>query len=73
MFAYLWNLKVMSSTQFYVWRALSDRITTKLNLYKRGVMLTDTLCVLCRREEEFISHILVSCKVSTTVWNMCNR
>jgi len=29
MFEYLWNLKVMPSTQFYVWRALSDRIATK--------------------------------------------
>ena len=72
-FAYLWNLKVMPSTQFYVWRALSDRIATMLNLYKRRVMLTNTLCVLCKREEESISHILVSCKVSILVWNMCNR
>ena len=66
-FAYLWNLKVMPSTQFYVLRALSYRIATKLNLYKIGVMLTYTLCVLCGREEELISHILVSCKVSISV------
>ena len=71
MFEYLWNLKVMPSAQFYVWRALSDRISTKQNLHKRGEILGDTLCVLCGREEESTSHILVSCKVSIKVWNMC--
>ena len=72
-FAHLWNLKVMSSTQLYLWRALSDRIATKLNLHKRGLTLRDTLYALCGREEESTSHILVSCKVSTTVWNLCNN
>ena len=29
--------------------------------------------MLCGREEESTSHILVSCKVSTTIWNLCNN
>jgi len=70
-FAYLCNLKVMSSVQSYVWRTLTDRITTKQNLHKRGVMVGDTLCVFCGKEEESTSHNLVSCKVSIEVWNMC--
>jgi len=70
-FAYLWNLKVMPFAQFYVWRALTDRIETKQNLHKRGVMVGDTLCVFCGKEEESTSHIFVSCKVSIKFWNMC--
>jgi len=66
-FEYLWNLKVMPSALFYVWRALSNRIATKQNIYKRGVTLRDTLCVLCGREEETTSHILVSCKESIKI------
>ena len=38
-----------------------------------GVILRDTLRTLCGREEESTSHILISCKVSFVVWNMCNR
>jgi len=72
-FEYLWNLKVMPSTQFYVWMALLDIVATKQNLHKRGATLEDTLCVLCGREEESTSHILVLCKVSIKVWNMCFR
>jgi len=35
-----------------------------------GVMVGDTLCVFCGKEEESTSHILVSCKVSIKVWNV---
>jgi len=50
-----------------------NRIATKQNLYKRRVILRDTLCTLCGREKESTSHILISCKVSFANWNMCNR
>jgi len=67
MFDSLWNLKVMPSALFYVWRAFSNRLTTKQNLHKRGVSLGDTLCVLCGREEETVVHILLSCRESIKV------
>jgi len=54
-FKYLWSLKVMPSTWFYVWRALWDKIATKQNLHKRGVTMGDTFCVLCGRDEESTS------------------
>ena len=51
----------MPSALFYVWRVFSNGLATKQNLYKMGVSLGDTLCVLCGREEETTSHILISC------------
>jgi len=38
---------------------------------RRGVAMEDTLCVLCRKEEETTSHILVLCEESIKVWNFC--
>jgi len=70
-FEHLWDLKVMPSALFYVWRAFSNRIATKQNLQRRGVATGDNLCVLCGKEEETTSHILVSCEESSKVWNMC--
>lgn len=70
-FEHLWELKVMPSGLFYVWRAFSNRIATKQNLQRRGVAMGDTLCVLCGNEEETTSHILVLCEESIKVWNMC--
>jgi len=73
MFGSLWNLKVMPSATFFVWRAFSNRLATKQNLHKRGVFLGDTLCALCGTEEETTTHILLSCRESSKVWNMCFR
>ncbi|XP_068477142.1 uncharacterized protein [Phaseolus vulgaris] len=70
-FGSLWNLKVMPSAMFFVWRAFSNRLATKQNLHKRGVILGATLCALCGTEEESTAHILLSCKESSKVWNMC--
>jgi len=57
----------MPSAQFYVWRALLDKIATKLNLHKKGIILGNTLCPLCGREEKSTSHILIMCAVSSFV------
>jgi len=62
----------MPSALFFVWRALWNRIAIKQNLRKRGVPLGDTLCALCGREEETSSHILLLCRESSKVWNMCS-
>ena len=70
-FEHLWDLKVMPSALFYAWRAFSNRIATKQNLQRRGVAMEDTLCVLCGKEEETTSHILVLCEESIKVWNLC--
>jgi len=66
-FVDLWNLKVMPLPQFYVWRALLDMIATKQNLHKRGIIMSDTSCPLCGREEESTPHILIMCNVSNSV------
>ncbi len=50
-----------------------DRIATKQNLHKKGIIMSDTYCPLCGREEESTSHILITCKVSNSVWNMCSN
>ena len=33
--------------------------------------MENTLCVLCGKEEETTSHILVLCEKSIKVWNLC--
>ena len=70
-FGTLWNLKALPSALSFVWRTLSNRIATKQILYKRGMRLRDTSCALCGREEETSTHILLLCRESSEVWNMC--
>jgi len=68
-FFVLWSLKVTTPLFGGIF---SNKIATKQNLFKMGVILRDTLCALCGREEETTSHNLITCIVSNVVWKLCN-
>jgi len=49
------------------------QVATKQNLLRRSVHVVDSLCVLCGSEEETISHLLISCLITNSVWNLCHN
>jgi hypothetical protein len=64
-----WNNLVPSKVSTFAWKAVLDRIPTKTNLRRRGVMgVDDTTCVLCREGEETTNHILFHCKKTCLLW-----
>ncbi|GKU93427.1 hypothetical protein SLEP1_g7022 [Rubroshorea leprosula] len=55
------------------WRALHDRLPTKSNLARRGV-ITDgggIQCSNCSEKEETINHLMFECPLSWKVWTSC--
>jgi len=50
---------------------LLDRISTKINLTKNGVLLSNTVYELCSEDEETTSQILFNCKIARTIWSKC--
>ncbi|XP_062152012.1 uncharacterized protein LOC133860414 [Alnus glutinosa] len=56
----LWNLSVPNPVKIFMWRACSNILPTKQNLFKRQVV-EDDRCPWCRQEEETIVHALWSC------------
>ncbi|XP_021984754.1 uncharacterized protein LOC110880559 [Helianthus annuus] len=58
------NFKINS----FVWRAIQNRIASKHELAKRGVILENQNCRRCGGEESSADHILVECPASRTVW-----
>lgn len=61
-----WKLNIPSKVAFIIWQLFYDRISSKINLVRRGVQLDDggITCPLCQEEEEETSHILVTCNFS---------
>ncbi|XP_058741729.1 uncharacterized protein LOC131614118 [Vicia villosa] len=68
--AHLWTIKVPSKILFFCWRFIHNRIATKENLVRRGILndVGDSLCVLCYSEEETLAHLFSDCEVSKRVW-----
>ncbi|XP_058783955.1 uncharacterized protein LOC131658705 [Vicia villosa] len=68
--AFIWNLNAPSNFLFFGWRIIHDRIATKDNLIKRGILdANDSLCVFCSTSEESLSHLLGGCSVMFEIWS----
>ncbi|XP_068487176.1 uncharacterized protein [Phaseolus vulgaris] len=56
-FSKLWRCKVVPSAVLTAWRVLENKLVTRVNLERRGVLVENSLCCLCRKEEEFFRHL----------------
>ncbi|KAJ0732921.1 putative RNA-directed DNA polymerase [Helianthus annuus] len=68
--AYLfrWNNLVPKKVGVVAWRAIAERLPTRLALVYRNVNIGDTRCIFCGEYEESSEHLFVSCQFSQTVW-----
>lgn len=66
----LWQVKTPSKILFFGWRVIHNRLATKDQLFKRGILVHDRdyQCVFCLLEEENLSHLLGGCTVVSRVW-----
>jgi len=69
-FKRLWKCPAPSKVVAFAWRAILNRIPTKVNLALRNVLGLEVnhLCGLCNREEESVCHLFLHCDVAWEVW-----
>jgi len=72
-FCSLWQAKAMPRVLVTAWRVLLDRIPTRANLIRRGVLVNSPLCALCNTLEESSQHLFLECVFAQRVWSMCYR
>ncbi|GKV12022.1 hypothetical protein SLEP1_g23227 [Rubroshorea leprosula] len=71
----VWNVVVSSKVSAFSWQLLQDKIPTKANLFKKGIIqnMEDCKCEFCGHQMEETSHIFTHCKVAYDLWNACFR
>ncbi|KAL5161528.1 putative ribonuclease H protein [Glycine soja] len=67
-FEKLWRIKVPARFLVFAWRLLRDRLPTRKNLQRRQIQLTDSLCPLCRTQQEDASHLFFHCSKVQPIW-----
>jgi len=72
-FKELWEVSALPTALFFTWRAILNRLPIRINLAKRGVMVSSDLCPFCNSLRETESHVLLSCTFSQRVWDMCDN
>lgn len=64
-----WHKSVPLKVSCLVWRLFQNRLATRYNLAKRGVMDQSTIqCVGDCRSEESVTHLFFECSVFSSVW-----
>ncbi|KAJ9537333.1 LOW QUALITY PROTEIN: hypothetical protein OSB04_030066 [Centaurea solstitialis] len=58
-----WIRWVPSKSNIHLWRVLSNRLPTRDNLIKRGVVLPTADCPFCHTGPECLNHVLTSCSM----------
>ena len=70
-FEILWKAKTFPNVVTTTWRALIDRIPTRVGLSRRGVLMLSTICGLYQIKEESCHHLFFECKYAQLVWSLC--
>jgi hypothetical protein len=66
----MWKCPAPSTVVAFAWRAILNRVATKLNLVLRHVLRPEDhlWCGLCNRVEESANHLFLHCQVASVVW-----
>jgi len=67
----LWKLNCPAKTKLFMWCTLENKVPTWDNLQKRSFQ-GPGWCVLCKRAQESITHLFLSCSYSVDVWKECS-
>ncbi|KAK9080006.1 hypothetical protein SSX86_001681 [Deinandra increscens subsp. villosa] len=67
-FKFTWCKLVPLKVNLLAWRALHDRLPTRLALCRRNVSMPSTVCVLCREGQEDTVHLFTGGHFSDQVW-----
>jgi len=68
--SYIWIKDILLKVGLFAWRLFRDRLPTKDNLLKRGVIPNDSrLCVAGCGFEENSSHLFLHCNFFGTAWH----
>jgi len=50
-----------------------DKLLTRINLDKRGVIVLSNLYLLCKKSVENVQNFFISCEIAQKVLDKCNR
>nr|GFA58575.1 RNA-directed DNA polymerase, eukaryota [Tanacetum cinerariifolium] len=68
-----WVKYISIKINVFAWRAWLDHISTRSNLFRRGVVLDSSLCPLCGLVPEDIHHVLFRCDTAKLVFRRIYR
>ncbi|KAJ0918826.1 putative RNA-directed DNA polymerase [Helianthus annuus] len=63
-----WNNWIPKKVGVVGWRAMVERLPTKVALLSKGIHPESVTCIFCNEQPETSEHIFVDCQFAQTVW-----
>ncbi|XP_068483176.1 uncharacterized protein [Phaseolus vulgaris] len=70
-YSMLWRCNALPSALYTAWRVMENKIATRVSLVRRGVVVENSFCCLCGKEEESSSNLFSTCNFVWRVWSLC--
>nr|GEY04769.1 RNA-directed DNA polymerase, eukaryota [Tanacetum cinerariifolium] len=68
-----WVKSIPFKINVFAWKVYLDRLPTRLNLIRRGVLVPSLSCPVCNAAYEDMSHLLFSCDLANDVVRLVFR
>ncbi|XP_035841291.1 uncharacterized protein LOC118488184 [Helianthus annuus] len=68
-FIWEWCKWIPLKCNVFAWRAVMERLPTKVELRKRNIQVGEVTCPLCGSGEESADHLFTACSFATAIWS----
>jgi len=65
----IWQMKVPNKVKMFIWRFAHNSLPVRRNISRRGVKI-DTVCPVCKRQDEDCGHLFFKCKGVRECWRL---
>ncbi|GKV44689.1 hypothetical protein SLEP1_g51849 [Rubroshorea leprosula] len=71
----VWNSLIPTKISIFVWQLLQNKIPTRSNLFKRGILKNpeECKCIFYGVENEDSNHLFIHCKIASDLWRDCYK
>ncbi|KAJ0834488.1 putative reverse transcriptase zinc-binding domain-containing protein [Helianthus annuus] len=64
-----WGSLVPIKCNVFAWRALLERLPTRVELLKRNIQVPEIACPMCECGDESAVHLFTACNFATRIWS----
>ena len=63
-----WNRSIPIKVNVFMWRAMLNKLPTRVNLDRKGIEVDSLLCPICHEDVETVNHIFFTCDLAKDLW-----
>ncbi|GJR98227.1 RNA-directed DNA polymerase, eukaryota, reverse transcriptase zinc-binding domain protein [Tanacetum coccineum] len=68
-----WLRCIPIKVNVFIWRLTLDKLSTLVNMDRKGIDVDSLLCLICKAHVENVDHLFFSCEMAHDLWGLMAR